>query len=153
MSQAGEGIQPVGSGKAIVRLPEGQGADPWADLRPAAAWLEGRRPVLVGALILIAIQVAWRAQFLSDMYFYRQDFFNLDLASRSPFSWHYLTYVGTGHLMIGERAIIWVLTRVSLYNWGLASALSLAFLAAAGFAAFLALLLRGSRVRRRMALR
>jgi hypothetical protein len=90
--------------------------------------MQGRRPVLVIAIALIAAQVAWRAEFLSRMYFYRQDFFNLDFAIRSPFSWHYLTYVGTGHLMIGERAIIWVLARASLYSWGLASAVSLAFL-------------------------
>ena len=89
--------------------------------------------------LLIVAQVAWRAQFLSQMYFYRQDFFDLDFAITSPFNWHYLTYVGTGHVMIGERAIIWVLARISLYNWTLASAVSLLFLAGAGFAAFLVL--------------
>jgi hypothetical protein len=92
--------------------------------------------VLVTAIALIAAQVGWRAEFLSRMYFYRQDFFNLDFAITSPFSWHYLTYVGTGHLMIGERAIIWVVARASVYSWGLASAVSLGFLAAAGLAAF-----------------
>src|SRR5262249_3532868 len=91
------------------------------------------------AILLIAAQVAWRAHFLSHMYFYRQDFFNLDFAISSPFNWHYLTYVGTGHLMIGERAIIWVLARISLYDWTLSSVVSLAFLAAAGVAAFIVL--------------
>jgi hypothetical protein len=85
---------------------------------------------------MIAGQIIWRAQFLSQMYFYRQDFFDLDFAVSSPFDWHYLTYVGTGHVMIGERAIIWVLARISLYNWTLASDVTLAFLAAAGLAAF-----------------
>ena len=70
------------------------------------------------------------------MYFYRQDFFDLDFAITSPFNWHYLTYVGTGHVMLGERALIWVLARISLYNWTLASAVTLVFLAAAGLAAF-----------------
>jgi hypothetical protein len=91
---------------------------------------------MVAAIVLIAAQILWRAQFLSRMYFYRQDFFNIDFAIRSPFGWHYLTYVGTGHLEIVQRAIIWVLARISVYGWGLASAVSLALLAAAGLAAF-----------------
>jgi len=136
VSSAGEDLQHVDPGKALARLPEGGGSDAWADLRPAYRWIQGRRPILVAAIVLIAVQILWRAQFLSRMYFYRDDFFNLDFAIRSPFSWHYLTYVGTGHLEIVQRAIIWLLARTSVYNWGLASAVSLAFLAAAGLAAF-----------------
>jgi hypothetical protein len=136
VSSAGEDLQHVEPGKELARLPEERGSDAWADLRPAYRWIEGRRPILVAAIVLIAAQLLWRAQFLSRMYFYRQDFFNLDFAIRSPFSWHYLTYVGTGHLTIAERAIIWLLARISVYSWGLASAVSLAFLAAAGLAAF-----------------
>ena len=109
MSSAGEDLQHVDPGKALARLPEGGGSDAWADLRPAYRWIQGRRPILVAAIVLIAVQILWRAQFLSRMYFYRDDFFNLDFAIRSPFSWHYLTYVGTGHLEIVQRAIIWLL--------------------------------------------
>jgi len=136
VSQADEDVQRIDPGKALVPRRHAAGQDAWADLRPAFRWFQRRRPVRLIAIVLIAALVAWRAQFLSHMYFYRQDFFNLDFAIRSPFSWHYLTYVGTGHLMIGQRAIIWVLARISLYNWGLASAVSLAFVAATGLAAF-----------------
>ena len=136
MSQPGRDLQPVEAGRIVVRRPETSEPDGWADLRPALRWLDRRRPVLLAALFLIAGQVAWRAQFLSHMYFYRSDFFDLDFAITSPFSWHYLTYMGTGHLMIGERALIWVLARISLYNWTLASAVTLVLLAATGLAAF-----------------
>ena len=139
MSQAGEGLQRLDPGKALTRLPEGHWTGAWGDLRPAVRWFQRRRPVLLAAILLIAADIAWRAEFLGRMYFYRQDFFNLDFAISSPFNWHYLTYVGTGHLMIGQRAIIWVLARISLYSWTLASGVSLAFLAAAGLAAFLLL--------------
>ena len=136
MSQADHDVQHIDPGKALARRHASASQDTWADLRPAIRWFQHRRPVVLIAVVLVAAEVLWRAQFLARMYFYRQDFFNLDFAIRSPFSWHYLTYIGTGHLMIGQRAIIWVLARISLYNWGLASAGSLAFVAAAGLAAF-----------------
>ena len=134
MSEADELIEPVAAGKAVARLDPAPGADAWADLRPAVRWVQ-RRAVLLGAIALVVAQVAWRAWFLSGMYFLREDFFNLDLARRSQLSWSYLTYIGTGHLMIGERAIVWVVARVGIYNWGLAAGISLAFVAAAGLAA------------------
>ncbi|HEX9066904.1 MAG TPA: hypothetical protein VF843_17470 [Streptosporangiaceae bacterium] len=139
MSQADEQVQPAGPGKALARQAAAGDLDAWADLRPAYRWAQRRRPVLVVAVLMIAAQVAWRATLLRHLYFYRDDFFNLDFAARSSFGWHYLTYIGTGHLMILQRAVIWVLVRVSLYNWGLASAVTLAFLAGAGLAAFAAL--------------
>ena len=141
MSQAEEQVQqdPGAPGKAVARRPQAGPVDAWADLRPAYRWVSRRRPVTVAGLILIVAQAAWRAQLLSHLYFYRDDFFVLDLASRSRFSWHYLSYMGHGHLVIVERAIAWVLARISLYNWGFASAVTLALLAVSGLAAFLAL--------------
>jgi len=122
-----------------VRRPASGPVDAWADLRPAYRWVSRRQPVLIAALTLIAAQVAWRAQLLGHLYFYRDDFFALDLARRAAFGWHYLSYLRAGHLVIAGRAIAWVLARISLYNWGLASAVSLALLAASGLAAFFAL--------------
>lgn len=139
MSQPGRDLQHADQRRTVVPGSGRSEPDTWADLRPAFKWLDRKRPVLLVALLLIAGQVAWRAQFLSHMYFYRQDFFDLDFAITSPFNWHYLTYVGTGHVMMGERAIVWVLARISLYHWTLAAAVALAFLAAAGLAAFLVL--------------
>lgn len=138
MSEADELIQPIAEGKAIARLDPAPGMEARLDLAPAFRWAQ-HRVVFLGAVALIVAQVAWRMSFLSGMYFFREDFFNLDLARRSPFSWSYLTYTGTGHLMIGERAIVWVVARIGLYDWGLAEAISLVFLAGAGVAAFVLL--------------
>ena len=60
MSQAGEGLQRLDPGRALTRPPEGHGAGAWADLRPAVRWFQGRRPVLLGAIPLIAAQVVTR---------------------------------------------------------------------------------------------
>lgn len=38
--------------------------------------------------------------------------------------------------MIGERGIVWIVARISLYSWGLATIISLGLVAAAGVAAF-----------------
>jgi hypothetical protein len=122
-------------GTALVPHSPALHRDEWADLRPAIRWFQRRRPVLVGALLMIAAQVAWRAQFLSHMYFYRDDFFNMDLAIESKLNWSYLSYIGVEHLMIGERAIIWVLVRMSAYNYGLAASVSLLFVLLADLAA------------------
>src|SRR5215471_1908059 len=104
------------------------------DIQNAVARVYKHR-VLVAGLLLIAVQLAWKWQFLSHMYFTQDDFYNLDLAVKSPLSWHYLTFVGIGHLMIGLRLAAWALARVSLYDWGLASAVVLVLVAAASLAA------------------
>ena len=120
-------------------LDPGRGSDEWADLRPLFTWIAHRRPVVIGAVVLIIAQLAWRAHFLGHLYFHQDDYFNLDLAARSSLSWHYLTFVGVGHFMIGQRILAWLLVKTSLYNWGLASALVLAILAATDIAVFLLL--------------
>ncbi len=117
----------------------GRNADEWADLRPLFTWVQQRRPVVVCAIVLIVAQLAWRAHFLGHLYFHQDDYFNLDLAARSPLSWHYLTFVGVGHFMIGQRILAWLLVRGALYNWGLASAVLLLILACTDVAVFLLL--------------
>src|SRR5690242_16825160 len=101
-----------------------------------ASWVRRRRPVVLAALVLIAAQVVWLARFLRTMYFFRDDFVNMDLAIRSQFGWHYLTYIGSGHLMIAERAVIWLVERISFYNWTIAWLVTLILVAAADIAAF-----------------
>ena len=109
----------------------------WADLRPVAAWVREHR-VLLGAALLIVAQLIWKAQFLGHLYFRQDDFHDLDLAVGHSFNWGYLTYIGSGHLIIGLRVIAWALVRASStpYNWAAASAVSLAFVAAAAAAAY-----------------
>src|SRR5215470_19726862 len=97
--------------------------DNGVDIQALLAWLQ-RNQVVLGGIVLIAAQLAWKAQILSHLYFTQDDFYNLDVAVRSPFNWHYLTFVGAGHLMIGPRAVMWMLARISLYDWRLAASVT-----------------------------
>src|SRR5579862_7246904 len=108
----------------------------WADLRSAAGWLR-THGVGLGAIVMIVLELVWKAQFLSTLYFRQDDFHDLELAVEHSFNWSYLTFIGSGHLIIGLRAIAWPMVRVSTpYNWGVASAVSLVFVAAASYAAY-----------------
>jgi hypothetical protein len=111
---------------------EPSAADPAAPFDPARAlsWASKRVVVLTG-IALIAIQLIWKAYYLRHLYFRQDDYVDLDRARTSPFDWHYLTLVSSGHLYPGLRAIAWVLARISLYDWGLDSAVLLVFLAVA----------------------
>ena len=40
--------------------------------------------VLFAGVAMILVQLAWKAQFLSHLYFTQDDFYNLDLAIQSP---------------------------------------------------------------------
>ena len=113
---------------------DGGHIDEGLDVQAALTWVR-RNQVLAVGLILIAAQLAWKAQFLTHLYFTQDDFYNLNLAIQSHLSWHYLTFIGIGHLMIGPRAVAWVLARISLYDWGLASSVVLVLLAGANIAA------------------
>jgi hypothetical protein len=104
------------------------------DLKAVATWVLKHRVILAGLAMIVA-QFAWRAIFLSNMYFRQDDFYNLDLAIKSPLNWHYLTFNTAGNVVVGTQLITWVLARVSLYDWGLASAVILVLLACADLAA------------------
>ena len=99
-------------------------------------WARSHR-VLVAAVVLIVAQLAWKGQLLSHLYFRQDDFHDLDLAVDHHFNWSYLTFIGSGHLIIGLRLIAWPMARIAStpYNWALASTVSLAFVAAASVAA------------------
>lgn len=136
MKQAGEDFGRPSAGNEVVRLDSAADNLEWADLRPAADWIRSHR-ILLCALAMTVAELAWKAQFLSRLYFRQDDFHDLELAVEHPFTWSYLTYIGSGHLIIGLRIVAWLLVRVSgTYNWGLASAVSLAFVAAASLAAY-----------------
>jgi hypothetical protein len=83
---------------------------------------------------LVAAQLGWTAFLLGHSYFRQDDFVLLDSARTSGFGWSYLMSTDRGHLMPAGRAIIWVLARVSLYNWLLASAVIMVLVAAASLA-------------------
>lgn len=110
-------------------------AAPAPEVERLARW--GRKhAVLLIAVAMIVVQLIWKARLLHGLYFVRDDFHDLDLAIEHPLSWSYLTYIWDGHLIIGLRLVAWLLVRTSLYNWGLASAVTLAFTGAASLACY-----------------
>jgi hypothetical protein len=103
----------------------------WPEL---ATWARNRG-VVVFAIVLIAAQLIWKSFFISNYYFWQDDFHFLELGLGHSFDWSYLTYVGAGHLFPGVYAIAWVVARIALYNWGFASAITVIMLAASDLAA------------------
>jgi hypothetical protein len=103
----------------------------WPEL---ATWARNRGVVIFG-LILITAQLIWKSIFISNYFFWQDDFHFLELGLGHSFSWGYLTYDGAGHLFPGVYAIVWVVARIGLYDWVFASAITVISLAAAGLAA------------------
>jgi hypothetical protein len=83
---------------------------------------------------LIALQLGWKAYLLSHSYFFQDDFQLMDHALSSAFNFRYLFTMGPEQLAPAGRAVTWVMVRVSLYNWTLASAGTIVLLAAASLA-------------------
>jgi len=98
------------------------------------AWVR-RRGVVLGGLALIVAQLIWKSLFLGHFYFWQDDFHFMELALGNSFSWGYLTFTEAGHFLPGTLAITWVVTRISLYSWPLASAVTIIMLAGADLAA------------------
>jgi hypothetical protein len=103
----------------------------WPEL---ATWARNRG-VVVFAILLIAAQLIWKSFFISNYFFWQDDFHFLELGLGHSLTWSYLTYVGAGHLFPGVYAIAWVVARIALYNWAFASAITVIMLAAADLAA------------------
>jgi hypothetical protein len=92
-------------------------------------WLR-RNAVVVTALLLIGLQLWWKAGLLGHSFFRLDDFNIIERASAYGLSWKYLMWVNAGHLMPLGLAIGWILVRLSPYDWALASAVTLVLLAA-----------------------
>jgi hypothetical protein len=99
----------------------------------AAKWLSANK-VRVAGFVMVVAQVWWMATFLSRSFFQLDDFYFLERALSSGFTWKYLTWVNGGHLTPVGFAISWVMVRISPVDWGIASVATLALLAWAGLA-------------------
>jgi hypothetical protein len=104
------------------------------DWEQLSDWVRRRRVVL-GGIGLIVAQIVWKAYFLSQFFFWQDDYHYLDRALDNGLTWKFLTQVDGGHLSPGLNVVSWVLARVALYDWALASFVSLALLAGAALAA------------------
>jgi hypothetical protein len=111
----------------------------------AANRLRGKSLILAG-VALIAVQLGWKAYLLSHFYFRQDDFQLIDHALSSSFTVRYLFTIGPEQLAPAGRAFTWLLVRVSVYDWTLASGCTLILLAAVSLAMLrLLLLIFGSR--------
>jgi hypothetical protein len=103
-------------------------------------------PVILSAVVLIVAQLCWKAYLLSRFYFRQDDFELLDRALSHGLSLNYLFSFSGGHLRPGGLVVFWLVTRLSPYDWLLASIVTIAALAAAGVLMLrLLLILFGSR--------
>ncbi len=99
----------------------------------AAEWLRNNC-VALAAVALIAGQLWWKAHLLTHFYFRQDDFRIMDHALAHGFSLKYLFTVDDGHLMPGGFALAAAMVRLSLYDWTLASTVTIVLLAAASLA-------------------
>jgi hypothetical protein len=100
---------------------------------PSAPWYR-RNAVMLAGVLLIAAQLVWRATVVRHAYFAEDDFEFVARAAESGLGWDYLMRNHGGHIMPGSFLLAWLLTRISPYNWGLTSAVTLALQAGAGLA-------------------
>jgi hypothetical protein len=90
--------------------------------------------------------LCWKAYLLSHFYFRQDDFLLLDRALSHGLSLNYLFSFSGGHLRPGGLVVFWLVTRLSPYDWLLASVVTIAALSAAGVIMLrLLLILFGSR--------
>jgi hypothetical protein len=106
---------------------------PGWELPGSVRWLRAHS-VLATGLLLIAVQLFWKAGLLGRSYFRLDDFFYLERAATQGPTWGYLAWVNAGHLNVVGAAIAWVLVRLSPDDWTLASAATLLLLGCTCFA-------------------
>jgi hypothetical protein len=99
----------------------------------AVEWLRNNS-VTLAALALIAGQLWWKAHLLSHFFFRQDDFQVMDHALASGFSLRFLFTIDGGHLMPVGLAIAWALVHLSLYDWTLASIVTMVLLTATSLA-------------------
>ncbi len=103
------------------------------ELAGSLRWLRANALLATG-LLLIGVQLLWKAGLLGRSFFRADDYLYLERASTQGMTWNYLTWVDAGHLNIVGSAIAWVLVRISPDDWTLASAVTLVLLGCTCFA-------------------
>lgn len=80
-----------------------------------------RHGVLLTALALIAVVMAWKTSIVQYAYFKEDDFEFMARAMQNELSLDYLTRVHYGHFMPGGFLLAWVSARLAPYEWGVAA--------------------------------
>jgi len=92
-------------------------------------WLRSNWILAVG-LVLIGLQLWWKAGFLGRSFFRLDDYYYLERASTMGLSWSYLTWVNGGHLNVVGAGIAWLTDQSSPDDWSLATLVTLLLLGA-----------------------
>ena len=92
-------------------------------------WLRSNWILAVG-LVLIGLQLWWKAGFLGRSFFRLDDYYYLERASTMGLSWSYLTWVNGGHLNVVGAVIAWLTAQSSPDDWSLATLVTLLLLGA-----------------------
>jgi len=100
---------------------------------PPVRWLRSTWILAVG-LVLIGLQLWWKAGFLGRAFFRLDDYYYLERASTMRLNWGYLTWVNGGQLNVVGAAIAWLTNRSSPDDWSLATVVTLLLLGATGLA-------------------
>jgi hypothetical protein len=95
-----------------------------------AAWMRNHAVLLV-ALLMICLQLCVAGAVLAHSYFRQQDFFLIDWALNSHLGWQFLASTYQGHFEPGGLAVVWVLSKISVYDWLLTSLVTMVLLAGA----------------------
>jgi hypothetical protein len=96
-----------------------------------AEWIR-RHWVSLTAAAALALQLWWKAGLLAHFFFAQGDYPLIDRAAGARLSLGYVLAPVGGQLAPGVRALAWAETRLALYSWTLAGAITLLLLAAAG---------------------
>jgi hypothetical protein len=104
---------------------------PQAPRKPegSARWLRSNWILAVG-LVLIGLQLWWKAGFLGRSFFRLDDYHYLERASTMGLSWSFLTWVNGGQLNVVGAGIAWLTARSSPDGWSLATLVTLLLLGA-----------------------
>jgi hypothetical protein len=104
-----------------------------ADPAQQEDWLR-RHGVLFAGVVIVAAAMWWKAGLLAHFYFRQSDFQILEQAVRSKQAWRYLTTPTTMHLGPAALGYAWLIAKASLYDWALASAVTVVLIGCAGLA-------------------
>jgi hypothetical protein len=104
-----------------------------ADLAQQDDWPR-RHGVLLAGVIIVAAAMWWKAGLLAHFYFRQADFQILEQAAQPRQTWHYLTTPTSMHLGPAALGYAWLMAKASLYDWTLASIVTVALIGCAGLA-------------------
>jgi len=86
--------------------------------------------IWAAGLVLIGLQLWWKAGFLGRSFFRLDDYYYLERASTMGLSWSYLTWVDGGQLNVVGAGIAWLTDQSSPDDWSLATLVTLLLLGA-----------------------